>query len=175
MTIRIVVYFKGRQRGLPAAASNLRVVQFVKRCTINKGREEFLDHAPYINRPRNDMSALLALALKHVGRFLLMLAAIELISMPLTQYAWTWDHFLHGGIDFESSLLFLVICLHLLLVLRNHRRQEENLSVPMGRLSLAIFDTQKSATMRGTGLLSPFHRRRRAGSGWASYNLPLQI
>lgn len=134
-----------------------------------------MDHAPYINRAHNNGSALLAHALKNAGRFLLVLAAVELISMPLTQYAWTWDHFLHGGMDFESSLLFLVVCLHLLLVLRNHRRQDENLRVSMWRLPLTIFDTQKSAAMRGNGLLSPFHRKHRAGSGWASYNLPLQI
>ena len=160
---------------MPVSASNPKIVQFVKRCTIKKGSGEFLDYAPYINRPHNDASALPAHALKNVGRFLLVLAAVELISMPLTQYAWTWDHFLRGGMDFESSLLFLVVCLHLLLVLRNHYRQDGNLRVPMWRLSLPILDTDESAAMLGSGFLLPIHRKRRAGSGLASYNLPLQI
>ncbi len=160
---------------MPMTASNLRNAQFARRCTINKEREDFLHRAFYINRPRNDASALLARALKNVDRFLLALAVVELISMPVTQYAWTWDHFLRGGMDFESSLLFLVVCLHLLLVLRNHRRQDENLRVPIGRLAPAIFAIQKSAAMRGAELLLPFHRKCRASSGWPSYSLPLQV
>jgi hypothetical protein len=128
-----------------------------------------------MNRSHNDASAFLAHAPENVGRFLLVLAAIELISMPLTQFAWTWDHFLHGGMDFESSLLFLVVGLGLLLVLRHHSRQDENSRVPRLRLPLPIFDTDKSAPALGTGVLSPFHRERRASSDFATYNLPLQI
>jgi hypothetical protein len=128
-----------------------------------------------MNRSNNDASALLALALENVGRFLLVLAAVELISMPLTQYVWTSDHFLHGGMDFESSLLFLVVCLGLLLVLRHHCRQDESLRVLRWRLWLPIFDTNKSAAMLGTGVLLPFHRERRANSDLATYDLPLQI
>ena len=106
--------------------------------------------------------AWLAHAAEKLGRFLLVLAAVELISMPLTQYAWTWDHFLHGGMDFESSLLFFVVCLGLLLVLRHHCRQDENLRVPRWRLSLPIFDTDKSAAMLGIGPLLAFDRERRS-------------
>ena len=109
------------------------------------------------------------------GRFLVVLAAVELISMPLTQYAWTWDHFLHGGMDFESSLLFFVVCLGLLLVLRHHCRQDENLRVPWWRLSLSIFDTDKSASKLEIGPLLAFHRERRANFDLATYNFPLQI
>ncbi len=134
-----------------------------------------MDFASHINRSRSDLSGLLAGALRSVDRFLLVLVAIELISMPFTQYAWTWDHFLRGGMDFESSLLFLVVCLHLLFVLRNHRRQDENLHVPMGWLSLTIFDSLKPAAMRGTESLLLFHRKCRASSGWSSCSLPLQI
>jgi hypothetical protein len=134
-----------------------------------------LDHAQHMNQFHNDVSALLSHAPENGGRFLLVFAAVELISMPLTQYAWTWDHFLHGGTDFESSLLFLVVCLGLLFVLRHHYRQDENLRVARWRLSLPIFDADKSAAMPGTGVLLPFHRERRAGSDLAMYNLPLQI
>jgi len=94
--------------------------------------------------------------------------------MPLTQYAWTWDHFLHGGGDFESSLLLLVICLGLLLVLRHQCRQDENLRVPR-RLSLHIFGTAKSATLPGTVALPALRRECQATSDLAIYNLPLQI
>lgn len=134
-----------------------------------------MDHAPYRNRSHNNASALLAHAPEDFGRFLLVLAAVELISMPLTQYAWTWDHFLHGGMDFESSLLFLVVCLGLLLVLRHHCRQDQNLRVPRWRLSLPIADTGKSAAMSGTGALLAFRREPRPSSDLSTYNLPLQI
>jgi hypothetical protein len=128
-----------------------------------------------MNRPQNDASSLVANAPETVGRFLLVLAAVELISMPWTQFAWTWDHFLHGGMDFESSLLFLVICLGLLLVLRHLCRPDQNSRVPRWRLSLPIFDTGKSAAVPGTGALLVFHRELRALSGLATYTLPLQI
>lgn len=156
-------------------ASDLRAVQLVKRCTINRESGEFLDHTAHLNRSRNHASAMRAHAPEIVGRFLLVFAAVELISMPFTQYAWTWDHFLRGGTDFESSLLFLVICLGLLLVLRHHYRQGENLCVPRWRLSLPIFDIDKSAATFGTGVLLQFHPERRASSNLATCNLPLQI
>ena len=134
-----------------------------------------MNHAPYMNPSHNDASAFLGHTPKNAGLFLLMCAAVELISMPLTQYAWTWDHFLHGGMDFESSLLFLVVCLGLLFVLRHHCRQDENLRVPRWRLSQPIFDMDKLAAMPGTGVLLPFPRERRVCSDLTTHNLPLQI
>lgn len=154
---------------------NLMAVKSVKRRALDKGSEKFLNHAPYRNRSNHRASALLAHAPASVSHFLLVFAAVELISMPFTQYAWTWDHFLHGGMDFESSLLFLVVCLGLLFVLRHHCRQDENLRVPRWRLSLHIFDPDKLAAVPGTRALLPFYRERGACSDLARYNLPLQI
>jgi hypothetical protein len=128
-----------------------------------------------MNRSRNDTFALLTHAPANIGRFLLVLAAVELVSMPLTQYAWNWDHFLHGGMDFESSLLFLVICLGLLLVLRHHCKQDEKLRAPKWHLSMHLFGADKSVSMTGIGVFSFFHRESRASSDLAMYNLPLQI
>jgi hypothetical protein len=134
-----------------------------------------LEHAPHMNRSHDNASSFVARAPEAVGRVLLILAAIELISMPWTQFAWTWDHFLHGGMDFESNLLFLVICLGLLLVLRHLCRPDENLRVPRWRLSLPIVETARPAAMPGTSALLAFHRERRAASDLAAYALPLQI
>jgi len=128
-----------------------------------------------MNRSHHNATALLAQAAENIGRFLLVLTAVELLSMPVTQYVWTWDHFLHGGMDFESSLLFLVICLGLLLVLRHHYREDENLPDLRRRLSLRNFDTRKSVAIPETGFLLAFRRERRASSDLATYNLPLQI
>lgn len=57
-----------------------------------------------------------------VSRILLLLAVIELITMPLTQYLWTWDHFLHGGLDFETSLLIIVTFLCFAMLRAQHGR-----------------------------------------------------
>jgi hypothetical protein len=43
--------------------------------------------------------------------------------MPLTQRIWTWDHFLHGGHDFESVAFLLLVFFSLVLVLSKHSKQ----------------------------------------------------
>ena len=50
----------------------------------------------------------------------LLLSAASLTTMPLTQRIWTWDHFLHGGHDFESVALLFLIFFCLVLVLSKH-------------------------------------------------------
>jgi len=52
-----------------------------------------------------------------LGRALLILSAASLLTMPLTEHLWTWDHSLQGGQDFESGALLLVMFLCLALVL----------------------------------------------------------
>jgi len=43
--------------------------------------------------------------------------------MPVTQHLWTWDHFLHGGRDFELSMLMILSVLGLVLVLSRNLKQ----------------------------------------------------
>jgi hypothetical protein len=52
-----------------------------------------------------------------LGRFLLFLTSIVLITLPFTQHLWTWDRFLHGGQDFETCVLLIVTTLCLVLVM----------------------------------------------------------
>ncbi len=52
-----------------------------------------------------------------LGLLLLLLTAVLLITMPFTQHLWTWDGFLHGGQDFETSALAILTALNLVLVL----------------------------------------------------------
>ncbi|MGA8531287.1 MAG: hypothetical protein WB622_16335 [Acidobacteriaceae bacterium] len=59
-----------------------------------------------------------------LSRLLLGLAFIELITMPITQHFWTWDHFLQGGQDFELGLFIIVTCLCLVLLRAQHCRQK---------------------------------------------------
>ena len=57
------------------------------------------------------------------GRLLLFLASIVLIALPFTQHLWTWDRFLHGGHDFETNVLLIVVTLCLVLVMVQSCRQ----------------------------------------------------
>jgi len=59
-----------------------------------------------------------------LSRLLLLLVALELLTMPLTQFLWTWDGFLHGGQDFELGLFVIVSCLCLVLLRAQHGRQK---------------------------------------------------
>ena len=40
-----------------------------------------------------------------------------MVTSPLTQEVWTWDRFLHGGQDFESGVLLVLVSLCLVLLL----------------------------------------------------------
>ena len=57
-----------------------------------------------------------------LSRLLLLLAAIEVITMPLTQHLWAWDGFVRGGPDFELGLLMIVMCVCLGLLRAQHGR-----------------------------------------------------
>ena len=58
-----------------------------------------------------------------IGRCLLILSVVSLSTMPFTQHLWTWDRFLHGGQDFESGALMVLIFLSLVLVVSKHSKQ----------------------------------------------------
>ena len=73
----------------------------------------------FLNARRTDVVAF-ALVLEEpvvIGRFLVLLAAISMLTMPLTQDIWTWDRFLRGGQDFEAWTLTIVIILCLAVLL----------------------------------------------------------
>jgi hypothetical protein len=69
-----------------------------------------------------------------LSRLLLTVAAIELVTMPLTQHLWTWDHFLQGGQDFELGLFVVVSCLCLVLLRAQHCRLGIRLLLALQRL-----------------------------------------
>jgi hypothetical protein len=58
---------------------------------------------------------------------MLLLVAIELVTMPLTQQLWTWDGFVRGEPDFELGLFMVVACLCLSLLRAQHSRQRISL------------------------------------------------
>jgi len=57
------------------------------------------------------------------GRYLLILSALSLLTMPITEHYWTWDHFLQTGRDFELGALLMLMLLCLVLVLSKQHNQ----------------------------------------------------
>jgi hypothetical protein len=106
-----------------------------------------------------------------MGRFLLVLASVVLIALPFTQQVWTWDRFLHGGQDFETTLLLILTSLCLVLVMARGCRQGIKLLLTMWsqllvrRCSAVTQPSRISATCVG----------RSAGPPIVEYNLQLQI
>lgn len=108
------------------------------------------------------------------SRFLLILVAIELITCPLTQYFWTWDHFLHGGQDFESCLLVAVMSLCLVLLLAQHIKHQMDKLVMIRRLFRLLSPDRESAwTIPDRRWLIVLSER--LTSCLSSNSLPLQV
>ena len=83
------------------------------------------------------------------SRFLLTAAAVELLTIPLTQYVWTLGQFLRGGQNFDSSVLALLLFPCLLLLLAQQSGHRLSQSVPLGRLFSVISDDRQWAAIIG--------------------------
>lgn len=110
-----------------------------------------------------------------LGRLLLTLTAISLVTMPLTQHYWTWDRFLHGGQDFELGSLMVLSVLGLVLVLSKHGKQRMELLVSAWRFvgfhgkNLGVL----RAFQREVGFIADPAMETHLSP--VSYSLPLQI
>jgi hypothetical protein len=94
--------------------------------------------------------------------------------MPLTQYIWTWDHFLQGGQDFEFGVLTILIALCLVLLLAHHFKQSVAELLAAWNLFLYIYDRVLDITTRSEAI-SAFRCEQLPSSILGIYNLPLQI
>lgn len=73
--------------------------------------------------PDLNACACAAQVVARIARILLVLIGVSLITMPVTQRIWNWDHFLRGGQDFELSMLLVLSFLCLALLLAKHGEQ----------------------------------------------------
>jgi hypothetical protein len=76
-----------------------------------------------MRRPNLNACSCTARVLVVIGQVLLIFTALSLCTMPVTQHLWTWDHFLHGGRDFELGMLMVLSLLSLVLVLAKSCKQ----------------------------------------------------
>ena len=151
-------------------------------CTPNPGKAYaqnratgFLNHTP--NTSRLDLTACVceARVYARIGRLLLIVISVSLITMPLTERIWTWDHFLHGGQDFEFTALAILTTLCLALVLAQHCKQSVDLLLAARHLfSLICHDCVLAKTTRSDAI-STFRNERVSSPVLGMYLLPLQI
>ena len=106
---------------------------------------------------------------------MLLLIAIQVITSPLTQRIWTWDHFLHGGQDFESSVLVILLTLCLVLLLAQHCKQSANLLLAACRLFSFVCSNHLLARAATGVATTPLRRVRVPDRPLGIYNLPLLI
>ena len=66
---------------------------------------------------------------------MLLLVAVELITMPITQQFWAWDGFVRGEPDFELGLLMIVMCVCLGLLRAQHGRVRVSCFLAIRRLA----------------------------------------
>jgi hypothetical protein len=115
---------------------------------------EFLNRTPNTNRL--GFKARAARLYAEIGRILLLLTAVQMILSPLTQRIWTWDHFLHGGPDFESSVLVILLTLCLALLLAKHCKQSANLFLAACALFSFLCDNYFLARVATSDAITPF-------------------
>ena len=109
-----------------------------------------------------------------IARALLILTAISLITMPVTQHLWTWDHFLHGGRDFELSTLMILSFLGLVLVLSKNLKTVHRLIV-IGIVHARISLSKRVTITDHIGYSRYFVREYVASSDRCMYSIPLLI
>lgn len=137
----------------------------VKQC------ERLLNCTPNASRPNRNVVTHVARVFAGRCSILLWLTAILLVTTPLTQRIWSWDHFLHGGQDYESSALVILAFLCLVLVLAQHCKQSVGLLFAAQRQSSFAPDPMLS----GAALVGMSSTERMASSALEMYSLPLQI
>jgi hypothetical protein len=110
-----------------------------------------------------------------MARGLLLVTALLLMSAPWTQHIWTWDRFLHGGQDFESGALAILVTLCMVFLLAQSCKQRVVTLLAACRLFFHVrTDSIWNRTTRSERTMAWLCARgARQASG--AYNLALQI
>lgn len=134
-----------------------------------------MNRTPNMSQPNLNAFACAPRVYAKIGRFLLMLTTVQLITSPLTQHIWTWDHFLHGGQDFESSILMILITLCLVLLLAQHCKQSVKRLLATCPFFSSICDDRLLARTAPGEAITAFRGERVPNLTSGIYNLPLLI
>jgi hypothetical protein len=112
-----------------------------------------------------------------MSRLVASLIAFLLAVMPLTEYLWTWDHFLHGGQDLEFGMLGIVAVLGIACILSLHTAKWMTLLVMAQRfISLILQRVLGLFACSASELLTRgYPSKKIPDPGLDLYSLPLQI
>lgn len=128
-----------------------------------------------MNRLDLNDCACTAWLLTWAGRHLLILSALSLLTMPITEHYWTWDHFLQTGRDFELGTLLVLMLLCLVLVLSKQRKQCIESFLTFSHIFAFRFaDTNDPVTCLSVEV-SVFNREQRSDTRAVMCGSPLQI
>jgi di/tricarboxylate transporter len=126
------------------------------------------------NRPVKDTYSPASQTCVLLGRVLILLTALLVAVMPVTEYLWTFDKFLRGGQDCEFGLLALAAILCMVLVLSHQRRAVLTLVLSLRRVLSFLFQPADPAR-RAFGLIAPLQYNLPRCASLLNINLPLQI
>jgi hypothetical protein len=149
--------------------------QCIRKRALGPDGESRLKCTLKATRPNRSLFASAARAFAGVGRILLSLTAVLLVTAPLTQHVWTWDHFLQGGQDYESSTLMVLVFLSLVLVLAQNCKQSVSLLFAAWCQYSFLSRDPLLARIALVGPFSISHSECGASPGLEMYSLPLQI
>lgn len=131
--------------------------------------------ADIINASRPDLNASTAQGFAQISRYLLILVATLLVTMPITEHIWTWDHFLQGGQDFELGALLVLSILCLVLLLSRQCQQWIESSLSTWWVATLGFADRIAPRIGLDGEVDVFYPEAGPGSHVPAKDFPLQI
>jgi hypothetical protein len=110
------------------------------------------------------------------SRVALLLTAIVVMVMPLTEYFWHFDKLLTGGQDFEFGLLSFATIICLALVVLQHGKNSVRLFLSISTWFSIVFRSDNHAAPGSfMGLIAALHAIAVPSPSLGQYTLPLQV
>ena len=127
------------------------------------------------SRPGLNACACTARGFARISRYLLILIALSLITMPITEHIWAWDRFLQGGQDFELGALLVLSFLCLVLVLSKQCQRWVESSLSTWCVAASHFMNSLAQGICLAGEISVFNPEPGTNPGTGRSEFPLQI
>jgi len=109
------------------------------------------------------------------GRYLLIMSALSILTMPITEHFWTWDRFLQTGRDFELGTLLVLMLLCLVLVLSKQRMKCVESFLSLCEILALQFAKSIAPLICLSVTASIYDSQPVTGTGTALCGFPLQI
>lgn len=136
---------------------------------------ERLTHKANASRPSLNGCACTAGGFAWISRYLLILIALSLITMPITEHIWAWDGFLQGGQDFELGALLVLSFLSLVLVLSKQCQRWVESSLSTWCVAVSQFMNSLAPGICLAGEVSAFNPEPGTDPRTGRSDFPLQI